>query len=85
MVQTDVDSRPRDGVTLADQWDNDPADLIETPIAVPTVASGHPDRTKQAGHMTASDQRRPDHSTLASRGPSTHGPAIHAPMTDAAI
>ena len=76
-MQTDVVSRPRDGANLPDQWDSDPVDLIETPVAVPTWASGHRYRTAKAGHMTASDCAVHTAQALAGRGPSTHDPGIH--------
>jgi transposase len=43
-VPTDVVSRLKDGADLPDQWDTNPVDLIEIPVADPTSASGHRDR-----------------------------------------
>ena len=62
---------------LAGLWDDDPEGLIENPALRfppgPAVSRPH----IKAGHMTASDLTHPDQFLLASRGPSTHDPAIH--------
>ena len=56
-------STDRDGADLADQWDTDPADLIEIPTSRSHLGQRSPDRTSKG---RTHDRKRPPTSTSLS-------------------